>query len=64
MLAQVAEDAAALGCEVALGGVRRILADGTSADRQRALFTEARREGAEGEPLHAVVDWLAAATAG
>ena len=64
VLAQVAEDAAALGCEAALGGVLRILADGTSADRQRALFTEARREGAEGEPLHAVVDWLAATTAG
>jgi carboxylate-amine ligase len=64
VLDMVAEDAAALGCEDALAGVRRILAEGTSADRQRAAFTEARRAGGDGEPLHGVVDWLAATTAG
>ncbi|MBO1078797.1 carboxylate-amine ligase [Roseomonas haemaphysalidis] len=63
VLALVAEDAAALDCEAALAGVPRILAEGSSADRQRAVFTEARRAGGDGEPMHAVVDWLARTTA-
>ena len=64
-LALVAEDADALGCAGQLGVARAIVAEGTSADRQLAVFAEARGRGLDRrEALGAVVDWLAAATEG
>jgi gamma-glutamyl:cysteine ligase YbdK (ATP-grasp superfamily) len=45
-LAMVAEDSAAMGCEASLAVTRDILARGTSADRQLALFTDATGRGA------------------
>ena len=61
VLEQVAEDADALGCTAELDGARRILTEGTSADRQVAAFAAAA-----GGPMAAVaaaVDWLVAETA-
>ena len=64
LLRQVAEDAGALGCTAGLDAARAIAAGGTSADRQMAVFNEARGKGlGEREALGPVVDWLAAATA-
>jgi carboxylate-amine ligase len=63
-LALVAEDADALGCAAEAGAARAIVASGTSADRQVALFEEARGRGlSRCDALGAVVDWLASATA-
>jgi carboxylate-amine ligase len=65
VLGLVAEDAEALGCATDLAAVRQILASGTSADGQVALFEAACARGLdEHEALAAVVDWLAATTAG
>lgn len=64
-LAAVAEDADALGCAREAAAAREIIEGGTSADRQVAAFDEARERGLnEREAAVAVVDWLAAATAG
>jgi carboxylate-amine ligase len=64
-LALVTEDAAALGCEAELDLARWIVARGTSADRQLALFTEAQGRGLPPrEALATVVDWLSAETVG
>ncbi len=64
VLASVAEDADELGCTQEVERTREIVAAGTSAEHQLALFAEAReRSGGPGEALAAVVDWLAAATA-
>lgn len=64
-LALVAEDARALGCEAELDLARWIVARGTSADRQLALFTEAQGRGLPPrEALAEVVDWLTAETVG
>lgn len=64
ILSLVAEDAAALGCEKELGGVRDIIARGTSAHRQLQDFGDARAGGASVEDsLKAVVDTLIADTA-
>ena len=63
-LSQVAEDADALGCAAEVEAARAIVASGTSADRQVALFEEARGRGLDRcGALGAVVDWLASATA-
>jgi carboxylate-amine ligase len=65
VLALVAEDGAALGCTAELDLARWIVARGTSADRQLALYTEAQGRGlSQREALMAVVDWLAAETTG
>jgi carboxylate-amine ligase len=65
VLGLVAEDAEALGCAAELSAARRIAEAGTSADRQLAAFEAARARGlGEHDALAAVVDWLAAATAG
>jgi glutamate---cysteine ligase / carboxylate-amine ligase len=65
VLALVAEDARALGCETELDFARWILARGTSADQQLAIHTEAVGRGlANRDALVGVVDWLAAETAG
>ena len=55
LLAELAEDAEALGCMPELERARAIVASGTSADRQLAVFAEAGS-------LGAVVDWIGAAT--
>ena len=63
-LALVAEDAAALGCETEIEAARTIFAQGTSADRQVAVFEQARLSAAGSlASVAAVVDWLADATA-
>lgn len=55
--------AAALGAGDVLGPVRSILTRGSSADRQLAIYRDARIAGAGRiEALHAVVDWLIAAS--
>ena len=65
VLALVAEDADALGCADEAAAARAIVEDGASADRQQTVFDAARGQGlGEREALGAVVDWLAAATAG
>ena len=63
-LAFVATDAgAALGCADALAPARAIVADGTSADLQRAAFRAAQANGADDEgALRAVVRMLAETT--
>ena len=61
VLAQVEEDAAALGCEAELQWLRTVAAQGTSADRQLAVFAAAG--GDARAALSATVDWIAAATA-
>lgn len=63
LVALVAEDADALGCLAEVQRTRTIVAEGTSADRQLAIYHEALREGASPEEARrAVVDWLVAAT--
>ena len=62
VLAQVAEDAACLGCEAELGRLRTLAANGTSSDRQLAVFAAAA--GDARQALAATVDWIAAETAG
>ena len=63
LLAAVAEDAAALGCEAEVAATRDIVRDGSSADRQLALFGEARAGGAPaGAAMREVVRALAATT--
>ncbi len=61
VLADVAEDADALGCAAELDGARRILREGTSADAQVAAHAAAA--GGPGAAVAAAVDWLAAETA-
>ncbi|SFM26515.1 carboxylate-amine ligase [Methylobacterium pseudosasicola] len=64
LLDETAEDAEALGCADICARARTIVADGSSADRQIAIFTAARKRGArEREALSAVVDHLAGETA-
>ena len=64
LLDDTAEDADALGCSEACAHARTIVADGSSADRQLAIFSAARKRGArERDALSAVVDLLAQETA-
>lgn len=63
LLEAVREDAEALGCEGSRGRVRQILADGTSAHAQLAIYRGRRAKGDTAyEALQFVVDWLAATT--
>ena len=63
LLTVVAEDADALGCTVEIAHARRIIATGTSADRQLAAYAAARAGSAgHAEALIAVVDMLVAQT--
>ncbi|MGL5116165.1 MAG: carboxylate-amine ligase [Beijerinckiaceae bacterium] len=65
LVAMVTADALALGCLAELHKVRSIFRDGTSADRQIMLATEALGRGrANEDALCDVVDWLAAMTRG
>ncbi|MGH1574460.1 carboxylate-amine ligase [Methylobacterium sp. P31] len=64
LLVSTAEDADALGCADACAQARRIVSEGTSADRQLTIFSAARRSGtATRAALSAVVDHLAEETA-
>ena len=64
LLTETAEDADALGCSEVCAQARTIAAEGSSADRQLAVFSAARKRGArEREALSAVVDHLARETA-
>ena len=64
LLAATLADAQALGCVEACAHARTIAAEGSSADRQLAVFDAARKEGRrEREALSAVVDHLATQTA-
>ena len=64
ILIDVAEDADALGCRPEIEMSRLIAKEGTSADRQRAVFASARRDMADTSgALAAVVDWIAGTTA-
>jgi glutamate---cysteine ligase / carboxylate-amine ligase len=63
MLALVDQDARHFGCFAEIAHTREIVARGTSADRQVAVFYRALSEGAtRAEALAAVVDWLIAET--
>jgi carboxylate-amine ligase len=66
LLDLVSEDADALGCAAEVEAARGILARGTSADGQMQVYgRRASRSGsADRRALNAVVDWLAAETAG
>jgi glutamate---cysteine ligase / carboxylate-amine ligase len=63
LLDLVRQDAADLGCEAEIEHARRIVAEGTSADRQLAVHRAALENGADAQTaLHAVVDHLAVET--
>ncbi len=63
ILEDIAPDAEALGCAAEVAQTRVIAREGTSADRQLAIFGEARKGGARAkDALAAVVDWMADAT--
>jgi carboxylate-amine ligase len=63
ILELIAEDAIALDCVEEVSHCRTILRRGTSADRQIAVYTQARDDGADKcEALRAVVDSLMAET--
>ncbi len=63
LLALVAEDAAALDCEQEVNHARTILARGTSAAQQMALYRQRRSEGKSRiEALRDVVGWLVETT--
>lgn len=59
ILDMVHSDAEARGCLAEIEAAREILARGTSAHRQLAIFREAQTKGADDrEAQHAVIDWL------
>ncbi|MGH6923692.1 MAG: carboxylate-amine ligase [Propylenella sp.] len=63
LIALVAEEAEALGCRAEVERLRLIAADGTSADRQLAVFNSALEEGLSANAaLQSVVDHLIAET--
>jgi len=63
VIAQVREDAEALGCLSHVAHCRAIVGEGTSADAQLAVFEAAQgRSDDRGEALRAVTDWIAEAT--
>ena len=65
MIALTHEDAEHFGCVAEVEHARDILARGTSAHRQRAIFESALAAGkAPAEAQRDVVDWLIAATVG
>lgn len=59
----IAEDARALACEDAIALLDRVIAGGTSADRQVAIYNKAKADGRQRlTGLKDVVDWLAKET--
>jgi carboxylate-amine ligase len=62
-IALVSDDAEALGCRAEIERLRALAAGDTSADRQLAIWREARaRKASRAAALAEVVDWLARAT--
>jgi glutamate---cysteine ligase / carboxylate-amine ligase len=59
---QLCADAAALGCKTEIERCRAIVASGTSADAQLALFESSRAGNGRQNALNAVTDWIAKAT--
>jgi carboxylate-amine ligase len=64
LLALVAEDARAFGCEDEIAHARMIAAEGTSADRQVTFFNDRRAAMGDQQALIALVDYLVGETAG
>src|SRR6266404_3446694 len=62
VLHDVMPDAEALGCAANVERCRAIVGAGTSADAQIAVFEAHEKTGSRERALHAVNDWLAAAT--
>ena len=63
LVAGLGDDARALECEAALARIERIIADGSSADRQEDVFRQAMLDGADrAQALRAVVDSVIAET--
>jgi len=63
LIAMLKGDLRALGCAEEVAGLRKILATGTSADMQIAVFREAeQRTGSRSKAFNAVKTWLAEAT--
>ena len=63
LVAALAEDARSLGCEESLARIERIVAQGSSADRQEDVYRQAMLDGADSrEALRAVVDSVIAET--
>ena len=63
LLELIDEDADHFGCTAEVERARGILADGTSAHRQLAIWREAQAAGADpAAALRSVVDWLAEET--
>jgi carboxylate-amine ligase len=61
----IAEDIEALGCAAEIRHLHRILAEGTSADRQIDIFSKAKAAGRRRlTALKEVIDWAAAETQG
>jgi carboxylate-amine ligase len=61
----IAEDVDHFGCAAEIGRLDRVLAEGTSADRQIEVFTRARAAGRRRlTALKDVIDWAAAETQG
>ena len=59
----IAEDIEALGCAAAIRRLHRILAEGTSADRQIEMFANAKTSGRRRlTAIKDVVDWAARET--
>ena len=64
VLGWIAEDAAALNCRQEAERARLIVEEGTSSDRQLAVFAQSRKDSNNAESaLGAVIDWLASTTA-
>jgi hypothetical protein len=61
---EAADDAAALGCLDEVVRCRAIVASGTSADAQLAVYLQARDKGPREEALATVSEWLAETTLG
>lgn len=63
LIAEIADDAKALGCWEAVSYARDIVKNGTSADVQIAVYREAEhRTGSRGQAFQAVKSWLVEAT--
>jgi len=62
LIAEMATDADALGCTAELDRCRAIVAHGTSADAQLAVFKAKNAASDQGAALRAVTNWLVTAT--
>lgn len=64
VLADIADDVAALGCAREAESCRDIIAGGTSADRQLEIFEANGGDANSAQALRAVTEWIARATLG